>query len=32
MGTPTYNTWVKIPKEAPVGNTGCCETGLKATH
>lgn len=32
MDTSTCNTWVKIPKETPVGNTGYCETGLKAAY
>lgn len=32
MDTPTCNTWVKIPKETPVGNIGYCEYGLKAAY
>lgn len=28
----TCYTWVKIPKETPVGNTGYCETGLKEAY
>lgn len=32
MDTPTCNTLLKIPKETPVGNTGYCETGLKAVY
>lgn len=28
----TCYSWMKIPKETPVGSTGYCETGLKEAY